>query len=81
MTPRLRVLSARDVLQALASFGFEVASTRGSHAKLRRKNETGELEILTIPLYREIAPGTLRAIYRQACRFVPEPELRAWFYR
>ncbi len=81
MTPRLRVLSARDVLQALASFGFEVASTRGSHAKLRRKNETGELEILTIPLHRELARGTLRAIYRQACRFVPEPELRTWFYR
>ena len=59
MTPRLRVLSARDVLQALASFGFEVASTRGSHAKLRRKNEAGELEILTIPLHRELAPGTL----------------------
>lgn len=81
MTPRLRVLSARDVLQALASFGFEVALTPGSHAKLRRKNEAGEVEILTIPLHREIASGTLRAISRQACLFVPEPELRAWFYR
>ena len=81
MAPRLRALSAREVLRALASFGFEVASTKGSHAKLRRGNEAGAVEILTIPLHREIAPGTLRAIYRQACRFVPEGELRGWFYR
>lgn len=81
MAPRLRALSPRDVLRALASFGFEVASTRGSHAKLRRVNEAGEIEILTIPLHREIAQGTLRAIYRQACRFVAESELRDWFYR
>lgn len=81
MAPRLRALSAREVLRALTSFGFEVASTRGSHAKLRRVNEAGVVEILTIPLHREIAPGTLRAIYRQACRFVREEELRAFFYR
>jgi predicted RNA binding protein YcfA (HicA-like mRNA interferase family) len=81
VAPRLKALSAREVLRALATFGFEVASTRGSHAKLRRVNDAGEAEILTIPLHREVAPGTLRAIYRQACRFVPERELRVWFYR
>ena len=80
MVPRLRTLSARDVLRALGAFGFEVASTRGSHAKLCRVVSTGQVQILTVPLHRELAPGTLRAIYRQACRFVPESELRPYFY-
>ena len=80
MVPRLRTLSARDVLRALEKFGFEVVSTRGSHAKLRRIGSTGTLQILTVPLHRELAPGTLRAIYRQACKFVPESELRPYFY-
>jgi predicted RNA binding protein YcfA (HicA-like mRNA interferase family) len=77
---RLRALGGRDVLRALAVFGFEVASTRGSHTKLRRVASSGQVQILTIPLHRELAPGTLRAIYRQASRFVPEAELRPHFY-
>jgi len=77
---RLRTLRARDVLRALEAFGFEVALTRGSHAKLRRVLPTGEAQILTVPLHRELAPGTLRAIFRHACRFVPESELRPYFY-
>ena len=80
MVPRLRALSARDVLRALTACGFEVALTRGSHAKLRRVLATGESQILTVPLHRELAPGTLRAIFRQACKFVPESELRPYFY-
>ena len=81
MAPRLRRLSARDVLRALGKFGFEVHSTRGSHAKLRREGPDGTIQVMTVPLHRELAPGTLRAIFRQACRFVPEEELRVLFFR
>jgi len=80
MSPRLRRLSARQVLAALARFGFEVVATRGSHAKLCRERPGGAKEILTIPLHRELAPGTLRAIYRQAARFIPEDELKPHFF-
>jgi predicted RNA binding protein YcfA (HicA-like mRNA interferase family) len=80
VVPRLRRLSARDVLRALEAFGFEVASTRGSHAKLHRVFPTGEVQILTVPLHRELAPGTIHAIFRQACKFVPESDLRPYFY-
>jgi predicted RNA binding protein YcfA (HicA-like mRNA interferase family) len=80
MSPRLRRLSARDVLRALRTHGFEVVATRGSHAKLRRVTPRGEAQILTVPLHNELAPGTLRAIYRQACRFVSEAELRPSFF-
>ena len=80
MSPRLRRLSARDVLRILRSFGFEVVATRGSHAKLRRERPNAPPQILTIPLHKQLAPGTLRAIYRQACRFVPDDELRPRFF-
>ena len=80
MSPRLRRLSGREVLAALGALGFEVVSTRGSHAKLCRELDDGTRQILTVPLHREPAPGTLRAIVRQATRFVPEDELRPWFF-
>jgi predicted RNA binding protein YcfA (HicA-like mRNA interferase family) len=77
---RLRTLSARDVLRALGSFGFEVVSMRGSHAKVRRVLASGERQTLTVPLHNSLDPGTLRAIFRQAMRYVPEADLRAWFF-
>lgn len=80
MAPRLRRLSAREVLAALGSLGFEVVATRGSHAKLRRVTPDGVTQTLTVPLHKDLDLGTLRAIYRQATRFVPEAELRTWFY-
>jgi len=80
MAPRLRRLSSRELILALRRFGFEVVATRGRHAKLRRLAPDGARQVLTIPLHREIAPGTLRAIARQAGRFVPASGLRALFY-
>lgn len=79
MGPRLRRHSGADVVRALRTFGFEVVNTRGSHAKLRR-DHLDETQILTIPLHKELAAGTLHAIYQQAARFVPEEELRPHFY-
>jgi predicted RNA binding protein YcfA (HicA-like mRNA interferase family) len=81
MSPKLRRLSAREVLAVLGGFGFEVVSTRGSHAKLCRELADGTRQILTIPLHRELAPGTLQAIIRQASRFIPADELRPYFLR
>ena len=81
MSPKLRRLSAREVLVALGAFGFEVIATRGSHAKLRRELADGTRQTLTIPLHRELAPGTLRAVFRQATRFIAADELRAYFFR
>lgn len=81
MPRRLRALSGREVQRALHAFGFEVAATRGSHAKLRRVASEGVVQVLTVPLHRELAAGTLRAIYRQACRLIPERELRPHFFK
>jgi predicted RNA binding protein YcfA (HicA-like mRNA interferase family) len=77
---KLRQLSAREVLRALGSFGFQVVAIRGSHAKLRRITASGERQSLTVPIHKAIAPGTLHAIFRQACRYIPEADLRSWFF-
>ena len=77
---RMRQMAAREVLRAFATFGFTVASVRGSHAKLLRVLASGERQILTVPLHKQLAAGTLRAIFRQALRYIPEEDLRPWFF-
>ena len=77
--PRLKPLSGDDVIGILAGFGFVIHSQRGSHVKLRRSSG-GATQTLTIPRHKELDPGTLRAILRQATRFIPEDQLRPQFY-
>jgi len=60
--------------------GFAIASQHGSHVKLRRLLPGGFRQTLTIPLHSELDPGTLKAIYRQALRYIPEHELKPHFY-
>ncbi len=52
-------MSGAEVVRAL---GREQVSQRGSHVKLRHPD--GRMAI--VPLHREVAPGTLRSILRQA---------------
>ena len=78
--PRLRRLTTRQRLRAVRDCGFQVIATRGSHAKLVRVLPSGERQVLTVPLHSQLAPGTLRAIFRQAVRFIPESELRSKFF-
>ncbi len=78
--PRLKVLSGKDVVKILSGFGFITVSQRGSHVKLRRILSDGTKQSLTIPLHEELDKGTLKAIYRQALRFIPEEELKPYFY-
>ena len=80
MPPKLKPLSGHEVVDIMRSFGFEVHSQRGSHAKLRRITTMGEKQTLTVPLHAELDVGTLRAIIRQAAGYVPETELGVHFY-
>ncbi len=57
-----RQLSGAEVVRALGRVGFEQVSQRGSHVKMRHAD--GRMAI--VPLHRELAPGTLRSILRQA---------------
>jgi len=78
--PRLRYLSGREVIAALAQFGFRRVSQRGSHVKLVRVGPRGQREVLTVPDHADLDRGTLRAIFRQAARFVSVDELHPYFY-
>lgn len=78
--PRLRRLSGDEVIAALGRFGFLVVAQRGSHVKLQRATTTGQRQSLTVPRHRELDLGTLRAIFRQASRYMTEDELRPLFY-
>ncbi len=80
MAPKPRPLSGSDVIKALGRLGFDVVSLRGSHAKLRRITEDGQRQALVVPIHRELATGTLLAIYRQARKFIPEHDLRQVFF-
>lgn len=77
---KLKRLSGDEVLKILSFFGFEAHSQRGSHVKLRRILEDGTRQTLTVPRHSEIDRGTLRAIYRNALRYIPEAELRPHLY-
>lgn len=77
--PKLRRLAGREVLTILQGFGFQQVSQRGSHVKLVREAAESR-QVLTVPLHAELDAGTLRAIFRQASRFIAEQDLRPHFY-
>ncbi|MFH1170080.1 MAG: type II toxin-antitoxin system HicA family toxin [Candidatus Vogelbacteria bacterium] len=78
--PKLRRdLSGKELLSTFTKLGFMVVEQHGSHAKLKRIVNDYE-QTLTIPVHKEIDIGTARAIFNQASRFVPEKELRGYFY-
>jgi predicted RNA binding protein YcfA (HicA-like mRNA interferase family) len=77
--PKLRVLTAKQLLVIFAQFGFSVVSQRGSHIKLSR-NVAGHKQTLTLPNHDELDPGTCKAIMRQAGRFISIEQLYPHFY-
>lgn len=78
--PKLKVFSGSDIVEIFFDFGFTVASQKGSHIKLQRISVGGTRQILTIPNHKELDKGTIKAIYRQAIRYIAEDELRNRFY-
>jgi len=78
--PKLKRLSAAEVVSILQSFGFFILAQRGSHIKLRRVNQVGEKQTLTVPNHRQLDTGTCQAIFRQACRYISPDDLRPLFY-
>ena len=55
-------VSAGEVGKALARAGFQQVSQKGSHQKWRHADGRSAI----VPDHREIAPGTIRSILRQA---------------
>jgi len=78
--PKIKSLTGKEVIKVFSNFGFEVVSQKGSHVKLRRVLADGTRQTLTVPLHKELDKGTLRAIYKQALKYISEKELKPYFY-
>jgi len=59
--PKLPVVSGADTIKALERLGFIVIRQRGSHIVLRRDSSG-----CVVPNHRELKPGTLSGILKQA---------------
>lgn len=59
--PKLPCVSGRRAAQALERLGFARSRQRGSHLVMRRGGS-----VCVVPMHREIDPGTLRGVLRQA---------------
>ena len=77
--PKLRVLSATELLAILHEFGFEVVSQKGSHIKLVRFQD-GIRQVLTVPNHKVLDKGTIKALFRQANRFIETADLHPHVY-
>jgi predicted RNA binding protein YcfA (HicA-like mRNA interferase family) len=65
MSPKLPVISGEDLIRVLRKFGYEIARQKGSHVRLRNEAEPQRLPV-TVPLHKELAPGTLKSILSDA---------------
>ena len=59
--PKRPVISGKKLVKALTKLGYEVVRQRGSHITLHRLRES-EKHMITIPLHKELAKGTLSDI-------------------
>lgn len=78
--PKLKILSGQEIIKIFLSFGFNVAAQKGSHIKLVRIFTGNSRQTLTIPNHSELDKGTIKAIYRQALKYISESELKPQFY-
>ncbi len=76
---KLKALSGDNLIKIFQTFSFSVQGQRGSHVKLRKILE-GKKQTLVIPAHKELDKGTIKAIYTQALRYIPEKDLREYFY-
>ena len=61
----MRQVLYREVKRKLEAAGFVQVAQTGSHVKFAKTTIEGTLTA-TVPKHREVAPGTLRSILRQA---------------
>lgn len=79
MSKKLRVLSGKSIVGFLQKQGFEIEYGKGSHCKLARFLKEKRQEIV-VPIHKELAKGTIKAIFNQASRFISQDELKKHFY-
>lgn len=77
--PKLKILSGEDAVKIFEETGFHIVGQKGSHIKLKRETDNTK-QTLTILNHSELDRGTIKAIYNQSLKYIPESELRKYFY-
>ena len=67
--PKLPIISGSEAVRAFQRAGWRVDRQRGSHVVLLK---VGHIASLSIPQHKELAPGTLRSLLRDAGMSVQE---------
>jgi len=70
---KLPVVSGREAVKVFEKIGYRVVRRKGSHIRLR-DNKNERHEPLTIPDHKELKPGLLRSLIRDADLTVEEFE-------
>lgn len=73
---KLPVVSGRDAVKVFEKIGYRIVRQRGSHIRLR-DNDNERHRPLTVPDHKELRPGLLRALIRDADLTVEEFEALA----
>jgi len=71
MSKRLPIVSGKDVVKALTKIGYKVVRQRGSHLRLKDPTNPSH-EPITVPFHKELKPGLLRKIIKDADLSVEE---------
>jgi len=79
MPRKIRLLSGKDVIGILESYGFVLKRKVGSHARLTLNNNQKTFHI-TVPLHTEMKKGTLRSIIGELEKCIHEDILEKDFY-
>lgn len=79
MPRKIRLLSGKDMIKILESYGFALKRKVGSHARLTLEKEQGSFHV-TIPLHSEIKKGTLRSVISELEKCVDLDVLEKDFY-
>ncbi len=66
---QLPVISGKEAIKAFERAGWEQVRKKGSHVSLKKN---GEIAVLTVPLYKKLDRGTIRALIRSAGLSVEE---------
>lgn len=78
MSRKLRIQSGKEVVKILEKYGFVLARTTGSHARLTLNNK--ETFHISIPLHSELKRGTLRGIISELEKHISSENLDNDFY-
>lgn len=77
--PKLKRLSGKEVISFCQRQGFGIGRQRSSHINMVRII-SDKKQVVTVPDHKEIDRGTLHSIYKKLAYFIPEKELRVFFY-